>query len=184
MKNTTTYSLLSWFGFLAILLWMTGCGTRKVSIDQIKKERAFEQQETEQNDAQTVENQNIDWSEAVFQDNETCTEKTTYTPIDSSKESVFIDKNGVKQSLQNTTYSTEKTTSKNKEYNSQKANIIAGKSSNVLNAKTKDTKDLSGEMVKAKETENTSISWWWWLLVIPIGGYAFWKFTEQQFWKY
>jgi len=182
MKNVKTYSLLSWFTFLLLLLLMTGCATRKVANTKIKKENSIDKLETEKKDLDVKENANVNVTIDVAQTEETTTEKKTYSPIDLTKPGLFTDDKGNKKELNNTSYTEEKTTSKTNKKELTKAGLSTAKTTSDKTVKSNDTKVKNKEAIKVKETSRSSFIWPW-ALFIAIAIYLLWKYKRSGAFK-
>lgn len=183
MKNSKAYAILSWFGFLLIILWMTSCSTRKVVTSIVKKENDIENLETEKKDLKVMENSNVKVTNDVTQTDETTTEKKTYSPVDPSKPSSFTDDKGNKKELNNTSYTEEKTTSKSNKERHNKTEFSKAKATKDKGAKSNSTRIKTKEATKVKNTSRTSFSWrWLLLLLIPIGIYVFRRWRDKIWW--
>ena len=183
MKNSKAYAILSWFGFLLIILWMTSCSTRKVASSTVKKENDIENLETEKKDLEVKDNSNVKVTNDVTQTQETTTEKKTYSPVDPTKPSSFTDDKGNKKELNNTFYTEEKTTSKNNKKGTTKTELSKAKATKDKGVKSNSTRTKTKEAIKGKNTSRTSFSWWWLLLLlIPIGIYVFRRWRDKIWW--
>lgn len=176
-------ALLYWFSFLLLLLLFTSCGTRKV---QNTKSETQSENEIKKTDKTVVANQDTTRAQetkTVVQSDEMTIEKITYSPVDPTKPSSFVNEKGEKNQLNNATYTREKATAKsNKKYNSN-LGFSTGKKQISQGNSTIVSKEKNKESTAVKKSERTSPSWWnlLWLL-IPIGLYVFWKNKDKLWW--
>ncbi|EKT3957696.1 hypothetical protein NTJ28_001683 [Flavobacterium psychrophilum] len=183
MKNLKTYCLMNWFGFLLILLWMTSCGTRKVTTNTTKKENTVENVLTEKKDLEVNENSNVKVTNEVIETDDTTVEKTIYAPVDASKPSSFTDENGNKKELNNTSYTHEKTKSKTNKKGTSKKELANVKTTKLNVAKSNSNKVKNNEVSKHKDIARTSFNWWWLLLfILLIIVYLFYRYKDKIWW--
>ncbi len=182
MKNTKLYSLISWFGFILLLLWMTSCGTRKVQTNHTEEKTDLEQKTIEKKDVTLQNNSNVKVTNEITSSDEITTEKKIYTPIDNSKPSTFIDDKGFKKELNNTSYIELKTTSKTHKKGAKKFEAIKELKVSDKSVKEIDSKIKGEKQTKNKNIERTSLKWWWLLwLLIPLAIYIYWR-NKDKIW--
>ena len=176
-------ALIFWFSFLFILLWMTSCSVRKVDKNTVKKESEVNASISEKRDLIVKDTSNLKVKAQTIYSDETIVEKRTFTPIDPTKPSSFIDDHGQKQDLKNTSMTEESTRSK--------TNKTSQINSNASNGKTLEDKGKKNIVIDAKakadnlskNTQRTSFNWFWLLLLlIPVGVYVLWK-NKDKIWS-
>lgn len=183
MKKSKFYAISSWFCFLFLLLWMTSCSSRKVATTTNKKEVLTENLENEKKESELLENTNVKVITDLIQTEVSTTETKTYSPIDPTKNSFFIDESGNKKELSNTSYKEEKTTSHIDKKGTTKTNLSNEKVEKKSTQKSKSTRTKTTQIIKDKTTNQTSFNWWWLLfLFIPIGIYLFKKYRNNIWW--
>lgn len=183
MKKSKIYAISSWFCFLFVLLWMTSCSTRKIATTINKKEDITENLESEKKDSELSESTNVKVTTDLTQTEVSTTETKTYSPVDPTKPSLFIDGSGNKKELTNTSYKEEKTTSHIDKKGTTKTNLSNEKVEKTSTQKSKSTRTETTQIIKDKTTNRTSFNWWWLLfLFIPIGIYLFKKYRNNIWW--
>lgn len=172
-------ALIFWFSFLLILL-LASCGVRKSSVNIDDKKIDNTQSDVVQNNLTTDINVNVEENKVIDSTSDVVTEKTTYTPVDNSKPAIFTDDTGKSHTLNNTSFTKEKTTAKTaKKSNSVIKSAISDKIKD-LGTKKSNSSTKESEHKKAKDTFNFPLWWLWLLLLIPIGYYG-WKNKDKLF---
>jgi len=171
-------SLIIWYVFLFLLLFMTSCGSRKTNTEKVKEEVKIETSEVvtekETTETKTDVNVKVDTKTKVDTEKNVVTDITEITPQDNSKPSTIKLPNGQTIDITNAKYRNEKTTdlSKEKTISISKYELLQKQLKEALRIAEKVNRQnikLLSER-KNKQTEKT-YSWWnllWLLLIIPI----------------
>ncbi len=170
-------SLIYWFSFLFLLLWMTSCGARKSDTTKTEvkeQEKTTESLEDKSNIKTDIENNSK--TTKLSEINEETGEKTvtvTDEPIDNSKPASVVDDSGKKTELNNakrtrketTVLSNKKTKDSTTVESKLKVNQNAQKDVNLT--RQTDKKKLTKEKVKKTERE-ADYSWILWALIVVL----------------
>lgn len=155
---------------------MTSCATRKVQKSTEQKASAIETKSIQKNDLKIEGSKNVIVETEVIANGETTIEKTTYTPVNPNLLGTFLDDKGQKIELNNTSYSNEKTTSRNAKKDVSKATVATNENVVDNSSFVDKTKAKTEDKTQYKQTERTSFSWWFLLLLlVPVAFYIYWR---------
>jgi hypothetical protein len=150
---------------ILVSLILIGCGSRKVAIQEVKKDSLSQIETKIVTDEKSKENKAIETNINTISD----VEETIFTPIDNNKEIIINGKSyfnvvlKVKKVKSNTLYNNKETITKT----ALKSTKTATKA-----------KTLVKENSKIKNIDKKANYWGWlWLLLIPIGYYVYKKYS-------
>jgi hypothetical protein len=175
-KKNVIYGLL----IFVLIFFIFSCGSRKVN-----KSHSKEQVQTETIDKSTTEkktdsNVKTTANLKVYDKNETVIEETITEPVDASKESFLIEKDGSKVILNNAKKIVRKTTQKN----NAKTELF-GNSEQLKKESVKEEKAVNNKITSKKENKSKAIdkkqfnpfeSLW---LIIPLG-IIYWAYRKYK----
>lgn len=176
MKYSKLYVVFSWFAFLAILLWMTSCASRKTQKNSTEATQQLTSKVEQKNDVSLIQTSNQITENVLVTAGTSIIETVTITPVDATKPTVVTDADGTTKTIQNGVYSSKKEkVDTNLKQNSK--SIASDASKIVKKGSTKS--DLSTKSKKQntiKQTDRSTFSWWFLLLIIiPTALYVYWR---------
>ena len=136
-----------------LLFSMCSCGARKLNKESYKEEIKTELIDNSVIEKQTDTNVKTTTTVKVDDKNETVTEETITEPVDTSKESFVIEKDGTKTVLNNAKKTVKKTTQKNNTKVVSNLESTENKNEAVHEQKSIERKEVSTKEVKAKEVD-------------------------------
>lgn len=174
MKKPLSY----WIGFLILLLigscCLTSCAARKSNVDILETKDKHEITNTVTDQSRSAENstENVK-SITTLEVNEvtnTIIETSVDEPIDNSKPSTVVDKDGKKTELNNTKRTTSKTTilndKKTKDISSiDKTKKVAKDSQNDIHSVAKDVDESESKSKNKNTNRSADYSWIMWAII-------------------
>jgi len=162
---------------LVLIYSACSCGARKVNSEHSKEET--QSNVTYNSKKESVMDTNVKTITTTTTDdkNETVTEETIMEPVDASKESFLIEKDGTKIILNNTKKTVRKTTKKNNTRVNYKLEHTENTKKAVKEQKSVKQVNASKKENKSKEVKREPFKWYYmFLLLIPVGViYYFWR---------
>lgn len=147
-KKSVIYGAL----IFVLLFWMCSCGARKLQKSQSKEETKTTVTDNSTTQSNTDTNVKTTTTVKVDDKNENVTEETIIEPVDASKESFVIGKDGTKVVLNNAKKIVRKTTQKN----NTKTELF-GNSEQLKKEAVKEQKVIKQESISKKEKSSKEL---------------------------